>query len=528
MNNTDDIIIITAARPWQWVREKFNVGRGLTEKWVEGYKEKMEALRAMDDKIYEWSKEFYSLIKEVKKAFKAGRIVDLSVLLVQLNNKLKGVEEISKEFEKEYRNLILELEGESELLSPANKELKEFHERLTKKNEALLTLIAQGGVLSDWARRRVLKRIESKKRRERDSALRSLISNAERIANSIKTYLSNMSSARVGGNIGEYMDNIEKISRKQSEFEDRFIPIYREYLQPTVELALERIQTKEQEAVTKKKYPYTEEVAEVMPKTIPGAPANVDLAPPPWKQEEMAAEQVVHEIQSDPEENIEQPLQMSSEWPSRNIIHPSDLASIFPEKSSDIVSERHIEMLPESARPYSYGDPTKNIEPSWDIPRTPQVEQMPVYRGRPKKTRFEPDLREYPPHTGEQHEPSWTAPKTEQVEPSHPASGGQQFAPPVVDLSSEQEIVQIPYPLRKYREEEAARTEKSPETLRSSEIERKKSYIQFLSNLNKFAELNDKNSMITTILKYSEMVDEYDNNMSLKLIALAEGLINEK
>ncbi|HVI40976.1 MAG TPA: hypothetical protein VM577_09970 [Anaerovoracaceae bacterium] len=226
MQNKEDIIIITAAGKSTWLRERLPGGwaRGLGERLIGGYKEKMEILRGVDDRVYEWLSDFKQVVNQMRRAAEANRLVDVAILLHNLNTKLNNVKQISGEVKKLEDSDVAPFEKEHEGVLP--------EEDLFSVDDN--GFVSEAGMWSDFKRRWVAKHLESKERRERSMAIRSLITTAETVADDVEKYLSEMSKARASGDIGAYVDVLNRVSKKQIEFKSKFVPVYNKYLAPVV------------------------------------------------------------------------------------------------------------------------------------------------------------------------------------------------------------------------------------------------------------------------------------------------------
>jgi hypothetical protein len=271
---SNDIIVITAARPMMWLRKRIGPrgwARGLGEMFSETYGDAMEKLNEVDDEIYDWSKELKGLVDKLRSAYKAKRIIDVAVLLAKINIRFEELGEKGAELEKNVEGMLDKLEVEHEE-SASDVEMLSNIETLKGKE-------ATAGI-REWF---VGKRMETKKRRERDLALRSVIREAERTADKVLSYVGELGTARSTGNIGKYLDVLSRISTQQMQFRGNFIAVYNKHLREPVERVLE-----EKGLRTKR----TEEVAKETP---PEAPSEVKIeeAKPASKSVEQPAPSTV-------------------------------------------------------------------------------------------------------------------------------------------------------------------------------------------------------------------------------------------
>lgn len=411
------IILITAASKGTWLREKIDPRswiRMLGEGFIDDYKAQMEVLREADDRIYEWTADLSDLAKEARIALKSNRLVDLAIVLKTLNDRLSKVRDIGSVVEQE----VAKFEKQHEL--PLDKDILSSED----------SLISQAGFFDRLKREWMADRLESKKRKERKLALRALVDLVNRTVNKAEETLKAMSKARALGNIGNYVDGLDKMSKIQSEFQQKFAPTYNQYLLPVVEQALAEA-AKAEEAVT-------ETVEE-------------KLQDP--KSEEVAVESV-------PVTNSEHSL------PSEDV----DLTSLEQSSAIPLVNRKS---------PESSGIQTR-LSPGEEPPTELGVEPMPLD----------------------------SIPANTEV---------------VVPMDSEL-IENIP--------DTHVMTEPAPATVRSAndEMEQillKKAHADFVTELLKEAKSNDPYLLAAMVVKYAGQIEEFDLDKSLKLLAIAEGILND-
>ncbi len=258
---SDDIIIITAAGAGTWLRERFTpsgVVRWLGEGLVSDYAQKMETLRLIDDKIYEWSKDLNTYVDLMEGAFKSKRLVDLASVSLVISNTLKKVtlqeqfiknisEESLAEFEKERGDLSSWWRDPTESPSLSEEEISSQMKNRGKnqpggKNAQLnssLDLIKEAGWWDDLTRKWVHRKIRSKKIQERDTELQMFFSKTKNIVSRVRNLADKLHALRASGEIGKYLDTLREISKLQNEFENDpktgFRAIYRKHLRELVE-----------------------------------------------------------------------------------------------------------------------------------------------------------------------------------------------------------------------------------------------------------------------------------------------------
>lgn len=253
---SENVIIITAARPWLWFRETFNPLRHLKErqkvktkeidpitglpKEVRPVGDTMDELRKVDDRIHQWAKDIDSIIRKVKslkksKAIDAGRLVDATQLLTQINNRLLWITEISAPLEEAHE-----------------KALKQFQEEVLEESPK----IATAGFLSDFweaVKREIMAESlispeEKKKNEKRKRAVLQLIGHAETALKAVQDRLDKMEDARASANIGQYLTLLREVSVIQQRFESEFAAVYNQHLQPIAEEVVKKHEQQDQKA----------------------------------------------------------------------------------------------------------------------------------------------------------------------------------------------------------------------------------------------------------------------------------------
>ena len=409
---SEEILLITADEVGNWREEKVSVAgirRMLSERFSPEYREQMQTLRETDDVIRAWSNALKDTVKELKKAFRAGRIIDVAILFARFNKHLHTVVDIGKDVEVFYERSLAEFESGHEL-----DDLSDIEELGGKT----------AGVVGDLARKYIAKRIYNKEIKERNMAIRRLISKAELVYKTIDTYLDEMKSAKKAGDIGKYVDYLRKISAKQKGFEAEFLPAYNRYLKRSIDLMKEREAAKPQKGEIKGDGPVPN-----LPIDVPGKPQEVS-APVP----------LVTKVQEGP-------------------------------VTQDI-----------DATPFA---PTVNAPAMFERPVQPEIGV---------------EMAKSEPPTGITRRP---LPPVEPVEPQEEADAPDTF------------------------DDYAPLTQRSG----SSKLEENKmikaGHEEFVKELQKLAlEYNDPKLIAMALLTYAEAIEEEDLDGSLKLMALAEGVLN--
>jgi hypothetical protein len=399
-----EIVVITADGE-NWKKEKVSVAgvrRWLSEWMSSGYKEKMIRLRDVDHSIQEWAKILKTTVKELKRAFRTGRIIDVAILFGRLNKNLKSLVEVGGGVNELYEEALSEFEGEHELSD--YDVLKEFDKK-------------EAAFLGDLARKYIGSRFYGKEIRERNMAIRRLIAKAEYVYKTVEGYLDEMRKAKNAGDIGRYVDLLKNISDKQKEFQDSFIPVYDKYLRKSIDRILEKQKKQEME---KKDEPGKVE------KTVP-------------------------------------------------------MEAVAPvEESSGLVGNRAEEvpfMAPPEAEEIPFADTTRQVVPIEDAPPTPRTK------------RPEPRIEILPEGPLSEEKAPQTDKDIEEAAPltmrSHPG---------IHKLETGAEMDEI----------------------------MKEAHEEFVKSL---ASLKEPKAMAVALLKYAELIEDDDLETSLKLMAIAEGII---
>ncbi len=254
----DDIIIITAEGPSTWLRERFTpsgVVRWLGEGLVSDYAEKMEILRQIDDRIYEWSKDLGAYLDLMESSFKAKRLIDLASVAVTINNTLKKVtdeevnikdisEEAITEFEKQRGELKpgfisnLKTLWRDPTTSP-NLSEEEIADQMGRKASLNSDLVKEAGWWDDLTRSWVHNKLRSKKLQDRDVALKSFFVKTKSVVTRVRALCDNLHKFRAYGEIGKYLNVLREISKLQKEFNSQFNFIYKNYLAELVQSAID-------------------------------------------------------------------------------------------------------------------------------------------------------------------------------------------------------------------------------------------------------------------------------------------------
>lgn len=222
---SDNSFIVLGASTSTWLRQKIDPRswvRFFGEELMPEYKEKMELLREVDDKIFLWTEDLDKIIKAMKKALDQGQLIDLAVLLTNLNNKMLAVSFETNRVKDIAQEAITDFESQRGSNKLWGKE---------------------AGLIDDLKRKFFYSKLTNKSfLKERHAVLRGIINLAEKTVNQIKEILKVMTDARVQGEIGQYITEANKINKIQQNFQFHFTNVYNKYLKSLVD----QIQAKQQ------------------------------------------------------------------------------------------------------------------------------------------------------------------------------------------------------------------------------------------------------------------------------------------
>lgn len=486
MQYQKDIIIITAAGAKTWLRERLTPsswGRMFGEAGIKGYKEKMDALRSVDDRIFEWVKDLHKLVKKMRQSAKAARYVDVAIYLSQINKRFQNVKSVGKEIQKLTDEDILPFELEHKQDLPSADLFSADDEDEDEDEEGLKS---EAG-LSDMKRRWVAKRLEHDMRAARKLAIKELLNRTESLVGLAQDKLNDLSSARASGDIGAYIKVIGQISQAQIEFQTYFMPVYKKYLEPLVLRAVEE-KKKLEEAQTQS----PDEVREAL--GLEPRKPQVEKIP---EHQEFELDLPGGQQLSDPtpqEFELDLPggQQLGDPTPpeaSRRIKGPGDLltgetpASAAPAPSpAEVVPEATIEEPEEPVKQYTLRPQEPGRQPGvWETYKTPEhhlsaplVVEGPITQGPGKK------------------------PKKKKG--------------PIVPTPVAQPTAT-----------------KAPEVTAATHLDKillKTAHQKFVIELFKAADQNDPYLISAMLVKYAGQIEELDLEKSLQLLAIAEGIIN--
>lgn len=547
MENRDfENIIIVNAQRWgtlgKWWKEKVPGGgalkRWVGEKFVPDYQNKMEALREVDDNIYNWTQELDGILKEIKTAFKSRRIIDVAILFANIDGNLRKIEQEGEKLEDLYESGLEDFEDEY----VGNLEiLKRYHEGQGKT--------AQAGFWEDIGRKFVSRRMERETTKKRNIAIKKLIADTETVIGKVKSFVKSLAEHRKSGYIGNYVSVLKKIEKAQQEFQKEFNTVYETHLREPVEEILqkeenqriiaeqrkkERLERIKQEEIVKKK---TEEMpaASIQPEPIPDTIPQAPYIPEQESEEEVEVEKAPETQRTPVIENkndIKQRIEVEPEEPkklrietSKNIVEEINKLSMKPNPQFQLIDKEKIKQV--------YSDIDQVMVRFYDelveagiLPESNQLGMRPVSSEEPPKilegvTEFEAAQTKKDPSVprtivmeGVEPEPEPPSPGTARsIIPEEPAEIEIKF-----DEEGEEKKPFVRTPSSKIRSEQ----------LPGGKGYRVRGHKKFIKALTKAAKHDDPKLLALMLLKYAEFIEDKELDNSLKLTAIAEGILDAK
>lgn len=236
----DEIIIITAGKKSKWVKERFTPGgiaRWLGEGIFGDYKEKMNLLREVDDRIQAWVDDIETIEDKLDQAFKADRILQIGLLLRQLDIRLKKIVSEGGKVKKVVEESLVRHESQ----------LGSVH----LPSDLGVEVMKEAGIWDNLKRKWLSNRLEDHDgRKERKLALQTLIKEIHLMAETLRTVLKDMETARVKGKIGGWINGLKKIEDQQKYFVSKYTGLRDTYLKHYVD-AYDKDQARQTEEAKK-------------------------------------------------------------------------------------------------------------------------------------------------------------------------------------------------------------------------------------------------------------------------------------
>lgn len=361
----EDLILITAGKKWNKFKEVFHPVRWMAESLIGDYKEKMEILRQVDDNINLWVEGLEVAIKDMEKALKAKRIVDvyqvahyINVNLEKIDQSIKKVNELSEEALEEFS-----LGEDEQRLSQSD--FDKYHSDINVADD----LMATAGVLDFFERKKrewVAEKLKTKKYNEWIKKIESFFQTSKKIIEQLKSNLEIVGKYRRSGDIGKYLDQMSGkngVAALQQQFFKAYSKTYYEALEPLFKKhnVLKEDGAVSQETSSSQEEPYipvTEgELINLPKEEVKQTPDT--LLPSQPSQNQPSAEVKTPEVKK--QENISLP-----EIPELNVPEKKQKSTSEPEPEIDLSLESpaSIELIsPEVPELESSSLPMENLPP---------------------------------------------------------------------------------------------------------------------------------------------------------------------
>jgi hypothetical protein len=222
-----ELIIVTSGKRWNKFKEwgLFHPVRGIGEGLIPEYKEKMEILRDVDDKLNLWVEGLENAIKDMRKAFQSKSFKDLFIVSYHINKNLENINRSVK------RVNTLSEKALEEFSLPKENGLTE--EDIAKYNsdysEVDDLLRSTAGVL-DFLERKKREWVANKLKTQKYNAIiikiKSFLEESEKIIKQLKSTLEEAGEYRRSGDIGKYLDKMNDKVTGVAKLQDRFLKIY--------------------------------------------------------------------------------------------------------------------------------------------------------------------------------------------------------------------------------------------------------------------------------------------------------------
>ena len=232
---SNEIIIITAARPGVWMREKLRPsgwGRAITETFNSDYREFMTDLRNIDDEIYQWVKDIKAEGKRARRAFKAKKYIDVAILLAKINQKFNDIKTKSDEIKSRRDELLTDIET------------KDYSEELSKELFEGIGQQKKEAGLKDWweskKREWAISKLDRNYQAEKKVAVRKLLGILDIVTAKISDFAKDLGKARARGDVHNYINILRQVSAQQNKFQSLLNDTYDKYLRRDVEAVLQK------------------------------------------------------------------------------------------------------------------------------------------------------------------------------------------------------------------------------------------------------------------------------------------------
>jgi len=252
----------------QWLGEKVNIPRHLAETFnSEVYGKQMNLLREVDDVVRDIAKKMRSDLKDMKRAMKQRKYLDVAHFVGNINDKLKEFNNELSVLNNNRSDNIDDFYGEYEY---ADLDRDYFGEaKAAKTPEQILKEAGIWDSLSRSQAAKLLEKMYNKTLAERKRDMQKLVNNTEKMVEHTLGKLKDMGSYRSKGDISKYIAALEDIEKKRLAFESQFRNTYQQHISPMVERMRERKQEqKDLESVREQDEKTKDEIPSLDPDTV--------------------------------------------------------------------------------------------------------------------------------------------------------------------------------------------------------------------------------------------------------------------
>lgn len=231
-----ELIIVTSGKRWNKFKEwgLFHPVRGIGEGLIPEYKEKMEILRDVDDKLNLWVEGLENAVKDMQKAFQAKSFKDLYIVSYHINKNLeninRSVKRVNTLSEKALEEFSLPQKG-----GLTDEDIAKYHSDYSEVDDLLRSTAGVLDFLERKKREWVANKLKTKTYNEMIIKIKSFLEESKSIVQQLKSTLKEAGSYRRSGDIGQYLDKMNSktgIAALQNKFIKIYTKTYYEALEP--------------------------------------------------------------------------------------------------------------------------------------------------------------------------------------------------------------------------------------------------------------------------------------------------------
>lgn len=231
----EDLIVITAGKRWNRFKDMsiFHPVRWMGESLISDYKEKMNTLRQVDDNLNMWTEGLENAIKDMEKAFKAKRFVDVYTIGHYINKNLENINQSLSEVKTLSEEALEQFSVEEPHLT--EKDIARYY---SDKGSAEDGLTSEAGIIDFYNRKKrewVAERLKTKQYNELIKKIELFFNSSKQIIEKIKNNLEIAGGYRRSGDIGKYLDQMsgkDGVAALQQQFIKLYSKTYYEALEP--------------------------------------------------------------------------------------------------------------------------------------------------------------------------------------------------------------------------------------------------------------------------------------------------------